>query len=170
MIGWNNIQLQVEVIPTKKIWWAKWAKIGPKISFFVIDFKFGSLVHHSLEHCLTTSRGKIHGKIPNWVQNCFCHFLKLRHYIFLILHKITAWDNVQHPVELKPPKKIFGRNWGPNDLFYSNVVKHPLDLILLGVSHVFKGSSLFFLLDIISRECLFYKKIIFPRNSNDKIC
>ena len=43
--------------------WAKWAKIGPKISFFVIDFKFGSLVHHSLEHCLTTSRGKIHGKI-----------------------------------------------------------------------------------------------------------
>ena len=41
----------------------KLAKIRPKISFFVIYFKFGSLVHHSLEHCLTTSRGKIHGKI-----------------------------------------------------------------------------------------------------------
>ena len=41
----------------------KLAKIRPKISFFVIYFKFRSLVHHSLEHCLTTSRGKIHGKI-----------------------------------------------------------------------------------------------------------
>ena len=44
------------------------AAIGPKIRFFVIFLKFGPLVfleiaqEDSLEHCLTTSKGKTHGK------------------------------------------------------------------------------------------------------------
>ena len=45
MIAWINVLLQVEVKPAKKMGaqiWAKWAKIGPKIRFFVI---FSSVVH-----------------------------------------------------------------------------------------------------------------------------
>ena len=55
----------------------------------------------------------------------FCHFLKvasLYFLILLILHRIAAWDNVQDLVELKPPKQIVAKN----DLFYLNVVEHPL--------------------------------------------
>ena len=37
------------------------------------------------------------------------------------------------------------------------------------VSHDFEGSFLIFLLDVTSRECLLYKKLIFLRNnSKDK--
>ena len=41
----------------------------------------------------------------------FAIFLRLHHYISLILNKIAAWDNVWHLVELKPPKikKIVGQ-------------------------------------------------------------
>ena len=45
-----------------------------------------------------------------------------------MLHNIAAWGNVQHLVELKPPKKYCGPNWGGNNLFYSNAVKRPLKL------------------------------------------
>ena len=48
--------------------WAKWAKIGPQIRFFVIFSKVwsisipGNCIRDSLEDCLTTRRGKTHGK------------------------------------------------------------------------------------------------------------
>ena len=152
----------------------KLAKIRPKISFFVIYFKFGSLVHHSLEHCLTASRGKIHGKIsggPKLGPKLFLPFSQVASLYFLdIAQDCSLGQRLASSRAETFKKKFCGRNWGPNDLFYCNVVKRPLDLILLGVSHVFKGSCLFFLL-YISSECLFYKKIIFLRNSsNDKIC
>ena len=46
----------------------------------------------------------------------FAIFLRLHHYISLILHKIAVWDNVWHIVELKPQKKkkkkkIVGQNF-----------------------------------------------------------
>ena len=41
-MAWYNVSLLVEVKPAKKIWWAKWDKIGPKIGF--LSF-FQSLVH-----------------------------------------------------------------------------------------------------------------------------
>ena len=63
MKAWKNVLLLVEVKPTKKI------RAGPQIRFFVIFFKFGSLVFleiaegDNLEHHRTTSRGKTHAKL-----------------------------------------------------------------------------------------------------------
>ena len=84
---------------------------------------------YGLEHYLTTSRGKSHEKIsgdPNWVRNYgFCHFVKVVLFS-LILHKTAARDNVNlYSWNLK---NICGRNWDRNDLFYSNVIEHPLKL------------------------------------------
>ena len=53
MITLNNVQLQAEVKSAKKHFgtqiWAKWAKIGVKISLFYL-------------HCLAVSKSKTHGK------------------------------------------------------------------------------------------------------------
>ena len=85
----------------KKFWWAKWAKIGPKTSFFFIFSSFGSLVfleiafNNTLQQCLTCSIGKIHENKffepkygPKWPksvpkQGFFCLFLKFGLLIFL---------------------------------------------------------------------------------------
>ena len=94
--------------------------------------KFGSLVFlkitqdKSLEQCLTTGRGKNHLKslgTQNWPEiRFFTIFSSLHHQFSLILHRIAAWDNVYHLVELKPPKKkkMCGPNQdltGPNYVF-----------------------------------------------------
>ena len=48
--------------------WAKWAKIRLKTKLFCHFLKFGSLVfletpdNDSLQQCITSSRGKVHGK------------------------------------------------------------------------------------------------------------
>ena len=83
--------------PQKRNWRPKFGpnkpKIRAKIRFFVIFFKFGSLVFlemvqdNSWEHCLTTRRVKTLEKIfwaPNWVRNqSSCHFLQVASLVFL---------------------------------------------------------------------------------------
>ena len=59
----------------------------------------------NLEHYLTTSRDKIHGKN-------FGGF---------------KWGP---KFELKPQKKICGANWSRNDFFYSNIVEGPFSNLL----------------------------------------
>ena len=49
----------------------------------------------------------------------------------LILHKIAAWENVQHLVELKPPKIMLWPKVGLKKIFYSNVIECPLKLACL---------------------------------------
>ena len=81
MIGWNNVQSLVEVKPAKKIWepkfWLSKPKSGPELLFlsfsqvWFINFP-GNYIDNSLEHCLTTSRGKTHEKFfgpRSWVRN-----------------------------------------------------------------------------------------------------
>ena len=90
IIACNNVSHLVEEKFTKK-------NLGPKIvpenSFFAI---FSSLVHNVVGFHHPFSQIYIIG-FPS-----------------LILHKIAAWDNVQHPVELKPPEKHFSLKWGPS--------------------------------------------------------
>ena len=116
-----------------------WAKIGPKIRFFVIFLKFGSLVfleiaqNDSLEHCLTTRRGKTHGKNferPKlWVQNQgFCNFLKVASLYFLNIAQDCSLGQCLTSSRAETSKEK--KNCGPN-FFYSNLVKHPLKLACL---------------------------------------
>ena len=84
---------------------------------------------YGLEHYLTTSRGKSHEK-NFWGPKLgpklrFLPFVKVVLFS-LILHKTAARDNVNlYSWNLK---NICGRNWDRNDLFYSNVIEHPLKL------------------------------------------
>ena len=72
----------------------------------------------SLEHFLTTNRGKTHEKkiwgAPNWVRNySFCHFPKVTSLVFLDIAKDCSLGQF-----------LTERNLWPN----SNVVKRPLIL------------------------------------------
>ena len=69
------------VKPAKKVWGPKFGssrpKSSPKLNFlpfsqvWFISFP-GNSINDSLEHCITTSRGKTHEKsfeAPSWIQN-----------------------------------------------------------------------------------------------------
>ena len=101
MIAWDNVQLLVEVKLAKKI---QMGQNQAQNQVFCYFFKFGSLVFleiaqdDSLEHDLTTSRGKTHEK--NWGFQSgsrirvFAIFSRFHHQFLLILPKIAVWDNV----------------------------------------------------------------------------
>ena len=44
----------------------------------------------------------------------FAIFSRFHHYFSLVLHKIAAWDNIKHLVELKPQKKKKKKKSDPN--------------------------------------------------------
>ena len=121
--------------------WAKQAKIRSKISFFFIHFpKFVSLVFlevaysDSLEHCLTTSRGKTHEKsfgVPSWVPNQgFCHFPKVASLVFFDIAQDCCLGLCLTSRRAETPlqKMFYGPNRDQNDVFYSNVIERPLKL------------------------------------------
>ena len=84
--------------------------------FFIIFSKFGPLVFleiaqdDSLEHFLTTSRGKNHGKKfgdPNWIRNQgSCHFRKVASY-FLDIAQDCSFGQCQTSSGAETSKKIF---------------------------------------------------------------
>ena len=101
MIAWDNVQLLVEVKLAKKI---QMGQNQAQNQVFCYFFKFGSLVYleiaqdDSLEHDLTTSRGKTHEKNCGFQSGSrirvFAIFSRFHHQFLLILPKIAVWDNV----------------------------------------------------------------------------
>ena len=89
MIACNNASHLVEEKFAKKNWEPK---IGSENKFFTI---FSSLVHN----------------VVGFLSSIFSN---LHHEFSMLLNKIAAWGNAQHPVELKPPEKHFSHKWRPN--------------------------------------------------------
>ena len=114
-------------------------KIGPKVRFFVIFLKFGPLVfleiaqEDSLEHCLTTSKGKTHGKNfgrPKLYPKLgFLSSFRVASLYFLDIAQDCRLGQCLTSNRTEPPKTFCGRNWGRNDLFYCNVVERPLKCV-----------------------------------------
>ena len=66
---------------------------------------------------------------PDWVQSYgFCHFLKVTSLYFFDIAQDCSLGQCLTSRGAETSKKNCGRNWGRNDLFYSNVVGRPLKL------------------------------------------
>ena len=121
---------------------AKWAKIRPEIRFFAI---FWSLVyqvsfklHRTRYHVtiyVTTSIGKTKKKkklVPKWSFPAFSYFIKrgkiLLNWYFISVDSIE-FISVEWPwIKFKMRPVLFKKSW---NIFYSNVVKHPVRLACL---------------------------------------
>ena len=121
---------------------AKWAKIRPEIRFFAI---FWSLVyqvsfklHRTRYHVtiyVTTSIGKTKKKkklVPKWSFPAFSYFIKrgkiLLNWYFISVDSIE-FISVKWPwIKFKMRPVLFKKSW---NIFYSNVVKHPVRLACL---------------------------------------
>ena len=121
---------------------AKWAKIRPEIRFFAI---FWSLVyqvsfklHRTRYHVtiyVTTSIGKTKKKkklVPKWSFLAFSYFIKrgkiLLNWYFISVDSIE-FISVEWPwIKFKMRPVLFKKSW---NIFYSNVVKHPVRLACL---------------------------------------
>ena len=121
---------------------AKWAKIRPESRFFAI---FWSLVyqvsfklHRTRYHVtiyVTTSIGKTKKKkklVPKWSFPAFSYFIKrgkiLLNWYFISVDSIE-FISVKWPwIKFKMRPVLFKKSW---NIFYSNVVKHPVRLACL---------------------------------------
>ena len=127
--------------PQKRNWRPKFGpnrpKIRAKIRFFVIFFKFGSLVFlemvqdNSWEHCLTTRRVKSLEKnfwAPNLVRNqSFCHFLQVASLVFLdITQDFSLRQCLTSSNRAEASTTTTKRKCGRND-----IVERPLKLACL---------------------------------------
>ena len=81
-----------------------------------------------MEHCLTTSRGKTHGK--NFGDAKLSPKLGFDIAQDCSLGQCLTSSRAE---TLKKKKKKWDSNWGQNDLFYSNVLERPLKLVYFDV-------------------------------------
>ena len=108
--------------------------------FFSLFFYFDSIVFleitydDSLEHCLTNSRGKPHGKIsgaPNWVRNQgFCHFLKVASFVFLDIAQDCSLGQCLPSGRSKTSEKRLGPNWDQNDFYVVMLLRKNCNVML----------------------------------------
>ena len=136
MIAWNNVQMEKSAKTFQgPEFGLNRPKLGPQLNFlsfsqvWFISFP-RNFIDDSLEHCLTTSRGKTHEKsfgAPSCVQNQgFYHFLNVASIVFLNIAQDCSVGQC-----LTSSRAETSPNWGRNHLFYSNVVECPLKLACL---------------------------------------